>query len=415
MSFVRTDRFAGMADQAFLSAVTFGQVVLYARHMTHDDFGLFAMGLATVLLGQTVQRCVVVLPMIVSAGETAESQTSAWSRLNLIVLTSGMAILLMGLAVGALADLRSTLAWRVGALTLCMLPGSLLYEFVRRAHYVAGRRRDVLRMAATSLALHAGVVWGVLAMGGDAFAAGLGTSGAAALAALLSWPARQAEAKGRTIVVGALVSRYRSDIVWNLAASLPYAGFNTAMPVVLGFLSSPTAAGVFSATRVLLAPITTLISSIDSVDKPRAAKALRDHGEAGLARSLRGTTKSLFAWGSGYLVVGVLFSDQILRLLLGGRYPLDAGYQWCWFIVGALMMLGQPMETGLLVLRLTRYYFWTRLAALLASMAVLGFGLLSFTYEAGIFAVATGWMVSGTLACALLVRRLGVGNEQPRE
>jgi O-antigen/teichoic acid export membrane protein len=208
---------------------------------------------------------------------------------------------------------------------------------------------------------------------------------------------------------GALLRRYRTDMGWSLAAAVPYVGFNTALPVLLGLLSGPAVAGVFTATRLLLAPITTLISAVDSVDKPRAARCLRDDGTAGLKASLLRTLRSMLLLGGSYLVVAGVWAQEILRLLLGAAYAADASLAWLWLLVGLLMMLGQPLETGLLVMRLTRWYFWTRFAALVVGTITLIFALHRLSYEAGILAMGAAWLVSGTLAALLLGKSLRAG------
>jgi O-antigen/teichoic acid export membrane protein len=107
-------------------------------------------------------------------------------------------------------------------------------------------------------------------------------------------------------------------------------------------------------------------------------------------------------------VAGV-WAQEILRLLLGAAYAADASLAWLWLLVGLLMMLGQPLETGLLVMRLTRWYFWTRFAALVVGTITLIFALHRLSYEAGILAMGAAWLVSGTLAALLLGKSLRAG------
>lgn len=401
---LRSSRAIGLYDQALASLVTFAQTLVYARTLDGDQFGVFAMTLAALLLAQMLQRTLVVLPMIVSQSEQAEPAVRSWWRVNaLIVALSLLAVAAVALiAHAAAADRSATVLALCGAVALA-LPPVLTYEFARRALFVQQRRAAVLRMSVANFLLQGMAVALVVLVGGQAVLAVGAMALAAALAAVVGlvgvrWGgANQPSARALTL-------RYRSDMVWNLAAAVPYAGFNTTMPMLVGFLVGPAAAGVFTATRLLLAPVTTLISAVDSVDKPRAARLLREGGAAGLRRSLAGTLRSLMLLGGGYLVVAGLFADEILRLLLGAQYPLHAGSAWWWAAVGLLMMLGQPLETGLLVLRRTRWYFWTRFAALLAALALLWASMGRFGYEAGILAMGAGWAVSG-LAAAVLLRR----------
>jgi O-antigen/teichoic acid export membrane protein len=403
---LRSSRVAGLADQALASLVTFGQTLVYARTLAAEEFGLFAMALAAVLVAQILQRTVVVLPMIVAQSEHSHTAVHAWWRVNAAVL--GLTMLAV-VSIGMLAHASGARSGVVVPLCVAVataLPSILVYEFVRRTLYVQQRKASVLGMSAAHFVLQALGVAVVVRVGGGAWAAMVAVALAAGAAAVVGAVGldrtRAADAPGARM----LLRRYRSDMGWSLAAAVPYAGFNTALPVLLGLLSGPAAAGVFTATRLLLAPITTLISAVDSVDKPRAARRLRDDGTAGLKASLLRTVRSLLLLGGGYLLAAGVWAQDILRLLLGADYPLDAGRAWLWLVVGLLMMLGQPLETGMLVMRLMRLYFWTRFAALVVGMLTLVATLHRLGYESGILAMGTAWLVSGTLAALLLARAL---------
>lgn len=395
-------RASGLYDQSLASLVTFGQTLVYARTMAADAFGLFAMSVASVFIAQTLQRSVVVLPMIVAQGTSSQTAVGAWWRLNGAVL--GLTMLVVA-SIGLAAQVGGPASGVVPLLCAAIgtaLPSILVYEFVRRTLYVQQRKAAVLRMAAAHFVFQALGVAVVVGVDGGAWAAMVAMAVAAAAAAVVGAfgldLTRAADAPGART----LLRRYRGDMGWSLAAAVPYVGFNTALPVLLGLLSGPAVAGVFTATRLLLAPITTLISAVDSVDKPRAARSLRDGGTAALKASLLRTLRSLLLLGGGYLLAAGIWAQEILRLLLGADYPLDADRAWLWLVVGLLMMLSQPLETGLLVMRLTRWYFWTRFVALVVGMIALTAALQRLGYEAGILAMGAAWLVSGTLAALML-------------
>lgn len=414
-SFLRSTRLAGLVDQGAYSLASFVQTALYARLLSPDEFGLFAMVLSTVLLTQTLQRCVVVLPMVVSLADRDRAGIRGWFSVNGIVLAAALVVLLAGAGAMQLLGLGSGRISTVQLLGLAALalPTVFLYEFVRRALYVEAQHGHVPLQAATYLLLQIG---GTLVVGylfGTALAAVLSLAlanlaGAAVGALALNWRRKPDEAGARE-----LLARYRSDMGWSLAAAAPYAGYNTAMPLLVGLLAGPASAGLFSATRLLLAPVTTLIAAVDSVDKPKAARGLRDGGVAGLRRSLRGTWRSLLLAGGPYLVLAGIFHSQIVLAVLGSKVAAGAGAAWLWLLVGLLMMLGQPLETGLLVLRRARWYFWSRLFAVIASALALWFAIAPLGHSGGIVAVLAGWLVSAVFAVALLRRALTLAQSAP--
>lgn len=400
----RATRIAGLADQGAYALASFAQTALYARLLPPEEFGLFAMVLSTVLLAQMLQRCLVVLPMVVSLADHDRAGVRGWLRVNTGVLAAAMALLL--LAAGALQFLggaaRAAALPRVLGLAALALAPVFLYEFVRRALYAEQQHQRVPLQSGAYLLLQLGGVFVVTLAFGTALAAVLSLAlanlaAAAVGAAGLDWRRRPQEMGAR-----GLVARYRSDMSWSLAAAAPYAGYNTAMPLLVGLLSGPAAAGLFSATKLLLAPITTLIAAVDSVDKPKAARSLRQGGGAGLRGALLDTCRSLLLGGGPYLLLAALLHAQLLAWVLGPTLAAKAGPAWLWLLVGLLMLFGQPLETGLLVLRRSRWSFWSRLAALAACASVLWILPPQLGHIAGVAAMLVGWLVSTGVAVAML-------------
>lgn len=361
------------------------------------------MTLSTVLLAQTLQRCLVILPMVVSVAHSKGSVNRPWAGLNGLVIALALTTLVVIGLISRLVAPEARLLPTLCAMAALSLPTVFSFEFVRRALYLEQKRGRIAIQACVYFALQLLGVTIVVRSGGGGIAAIAAMAVAALLASLVGVVALDWTRNAEDLKVGELLTRYRTDMGWSLAAALPYAGFNTSMPMILGFVSSPIAAGSFTATRLLLAPVTTIIAAVDNVDKPRAARALRDNGVAGLVDSLRGTLRLLTVVTGAYLLVASIFSDELLRIMFGVRFASDVGLAWIWLVVGLLMALGQPMETGLLILRRTRWYFWSRTGALLVAAIVL-FGSLKYVagHVAGILAVASGWLVSSGLAAVLL-------------
>lgn len=400
---MKSARWAGLIDQGLYSLVTFSQTVVYARTMSPTEFGLFAMVAGGVLLAMGVHRSVVVLPMIVAHSAGDAVGVRAWRRLNGLLIALVVAALLLASAGGHVLGADGALLVRLCLLVAVAVPAYFLYELVRRTLFLGQRPEAVVRTV---------LLYGTLQVVGIALVVALEGSAASAVgvwvvAKLISagmghvW-ARGVEAAERQHGAMALMHRYRHDMGWSLAATLPYMTFNSAIPVMLGFMVGPGAAGAFAATRLLLAPVTTLISAVDSADKPRAARALRDGGAGGLATSLRRTARTLLKLGGPYLLVAAFAYEPLLRMLLGAAYPNESGYLWLWLVTGLAMMLGQPLETGLLMLRRTHWYFWSRLLAAAVGVAVLGLLAPSLGYQSGILATCMAWFASSVFAILML-------------
>lgn len=405
---VNSSRAAGLYGQVLSSLVTFGQTIIYARTMPAEQFGLFAMATSALLVSQIVQRNAVVIPMIVAQGERRATALRPWSRINTAIaaLTTG-AIALVALAAWWIGDGRR-LVYPLCVATAMALPTTLRYEFVRRTLFLEQRYASAVRIGAINFVLQCAGVAAVVFAGKGALAAMAAVAVAAGMASVSARAAlgRAQDAPG-TPTAAALLTKYRADMGWNLAAAVPYGAFNSGLPMLLGFVASPSAAGLFTATRLLLAPITTLVSAVDTVDKPRAARSLREGGRTGLLRSLRYTLVSLLAGSCAYLLIGGVFADEILGLLLGSKFPLQHSWAWLWMVVGVFVMFGQTTETGLLVLRQARWFFWSRLFAMAIGLTVLILAVPSADYVAGIVSMGTWWFFSSVLAAVLLALALG--------
>ena len=378
---------------------TLAQLFVYAKVLAPDAFGVFGLVQGTYLLTQGVQRSVVVLPMIMTASASSGGD-AVWARLNTVLLAGITAVLaLLALAGGALGiDVAFRTAFALAA--PCTM-ATLSYEFGRRTLFLQQRPRAVLAAAATYfLTTVAGVatvaIWlrSVEAAAAVLFLAA-GTAGA------MAWRLRAPMPSG-----GIRVRDHRGMIGWNLLSFLPYAVYNNGMILIVGALADVRAVALFAASRLFTAPIQTLIQAIDSVDKPRARRMYAADGLTGLSYSLGRTRRTLLMLGAPYLIAIVLGAELLVPLLFGDRYPGMIDAVRLWGAVALLMLLGQPLETGLLVLHKSNLFFWTRSLAAIAAIAAL-LGLRdTLSQVAPIAALAVGWGAGGALAWVLLRARL---------
>ncbi|MEZ5643421.1 MAG: hypothetical protein R3E70_15575 [Burkholderiaceae bacterium] len=112
--------------------------------------------------------------------------------------------------------------------------------------------------------------------------------------------------------------------------------------------------GVFHACRILVQPINTLIGATDSVDKPRAARALAQDGFVGMRRVLGRSLTVLLALGLPYLLIIAATASWLLPWLLGEAYRGQTHVVTWWCAVALAMLIAQPVESGLYVTRRVR-------------------------------------------------------------
>jgi O-antigen/teichoic acid export membrane protein len=167
---------------------------------------------------------------------------------------------------------------------------------------------------------------------------------------------------------------FKGFSAWQAATHLPYTLYNNSSVLVIGALAGPLAASAFTASRTLATPATSLVTAVDSLDKPRAARALKSDGLPGLRRSIGRTRILLIALTGAYLAAIALAAPAVLQLLFGEKYVTEALAVRLLCAVFFLIGLNQPSETFLIVLRESRMLFVTRSIAAVAALGGIWWG-----------------------------------------
>lgn len=389
-----TERMAGIADQAFFTLATFAMTYVYARFLPPEAFGTFALVQGICLIAQGGQRAVCVLPMIITSNHDGVSQR--WAQFDLFIrifvacVLAGTATCLWMLAI------NTALTHALWLAALCSL-ATLAYEFQRRCLFVQRLTRAVVLVAAAYLVMNLSAVLVVFLWFRTVEAAAVGLFLCAGLAALLARAIRQPNAQ-----TDGELKEHLGLAGWNLLSYMAYAVYNNGMILIVGVTMDVRTVALFSASRLFTAPIQTLLQAIDSVDTPRARRKLAAEGIAGLTNSLRRTRIALMALGIPYLVILVAVARPLSDLLFAGRYPGMHTAIYTWAGVSLFMLLSQPLETGLTILRKVSVFFWTRTLAAAATVAAL---LISSNIAGSISPILSlvfGWSISGALAWLLL-------------
>lgn len=393
-------RLASFAEQGFQGLANLAANVILARALSHEGFATIGalMGIHYFVLG--LHRTAIVLPFILDADmheARLRDTLGRWWWLNFASLGAIAAVLtLLALACRVLAQGDPRWGWLVEAVSLSIgvCPALLFFEFGRRTLYQAGRAASAALASACYLVII--VASALVLTQGDAHAgtgamawvvAGLGSGGVASVI-LAPGPPRLREGF-------ALWWANRSFAFWQALTNVPYAIYNASVAVPIGVISGPVAAAAFNAARALTNPAISIVSAVDSLDKPRAAKALRDDGCAGLTRSIRRTRRLLVLITGAYLALVIVLAEPLLHIAFGETYAMLVNEMRVLAIAFFLMCLNQPSETLLIVLRESRLLLALRsLTAAIALVSLL---------------VATRFGVMGCCLALLVTQSLNLG------
>jgi O-antigen/teichoic acid export membrane protein len=343
---------------------------ILARGLGREQFGSIGMMLGVYYFVGGFHRANVVLPFIVAAPEDERSGRSldTWWRINLLWIA--IITLALVIATSLASAVIPNQGWIVRALEYASIttPALLLADFGRRWLY----QRQMSATVAMASLVYAVVGAGVALVSFKVRSGWMGVAAwsVAGLAAFAA--ARIALPPGPATWRSAAESwfEHRRFGRWLSACHIPYAFYNSSVVVLIGLFGGPAAAAAYTATRTLTNPALSVVAAVDSLDKPRAARALVTNGLGGLNDSIRRTRRLLASVTGVYLGLMVLIPDLMLSLVFGHAYA-GRGME-VRVLAGAffLMCLNQPSETLLVVLRRGVLMFSIR--TLTAVVAVIG-------------------------------------------
>jgi O-antigen/teichoic acid export membrane protein len=371
-------RIGSFADQGFQGVGNILVNAMLAHALTHEEFASLGLMIGIHFFAWGQHRSLIVLPLIVNASdaEAGPQDEDAWWWLNLIAVILVCAALVLAWALYGLVDPQPKDHWIVSAIGWAAIasPWICFIEFARRRLYQ--QRRGV--MAATASAISTGVMLTVALIDwrGGLHNALLG-AGAWALGGMAGTLVATLAAPPRLVPwaeIRRVWRRHRHFAFWQAATAVPYAFYTTIVVILVAAFSGAVGAAAYTAARTLTNPALAVISAIDTLDKPRAAKALLDGGLAGLQASIRRTLLTVIGLTGPYLIILAVFSAPILQAVFGATFR-DYGAGVSVLAVAAFFScLNQAPETNLIVLRAGRQMFAVRMGVAITTVICMAIG-----------------------------------------
>ncbi len=376
----RYARIFALVDQGLQGVGSIIAAALLGRALPAAEFGLVGIAIGAYYFVAGFHRSAIVLPYITehfvhSDLEERRGYHSDWWWLSVMAsIALALALLVVAVLMGAVVP---SLQWLVKPLIYgaAITPTMIAAEFMRRW---------LFKLERADLAALLSVSFFVSLVGATAVAAYVRPD---AEAGVFAWGIAGLVATS----VGFLAVRprgfhprkswlafvpHRQFATWLSLNIFPYTVYSTATVVILiGSLLGPYAAAVFTAVRTLTNPAVSIVSAIDSTDKPRAAKALAQGGIAGLRRSIRNTRLVVVALTGAYLLLVAAAAGPLMDLVFHHKYSGTQNEVRLLCLAFFLFCLNQPSETLLIVLRASRTMFLTRLCTAIATLIALYFAI----------------------------------------
>lgn len=382
-------RLYSMVDQGASGMANMIALAILGRALPVEQFGVIGMMIGLHYFVAGFHRSAIVLPYLTvhhaePASAAMQAENSAWwwiATAGAMVVSALLAI--TGLLVFLMAPVVPALRWLVAPLFLAAIvtPGMLAAEFTRRWLFKIDRADLVAAFALVYFCVLTGSAIVATRFSSDA-SAGAFTWAAASLSVTILGLCVLRPARLLRPVMGRIIDDHRSEAGWLASANLPYSVYSSATIVILiGMLIGPAAAGIFTAARTLTNPAMSIVSAIDSTDKPRATRALAESGMAGLQHAIT-RTRALIALTTGaYLGAVALWADPLATLVYDQHYTNVTVEVRLLALAFFLAGLNQPSETRLIVLKAGRAMLIVR-------------SITAFSAIAGL-AIAASWGVAG--------------------
>jgi len=397
-------RLASFAEQGIQGLGNLLVSAILARNLSRDSFAVIGLMLGIHFFVLGIHRALIVLPFILDASKTdqdASDYETGWWWLNLLTL-GVLAVVIAAIAAGLtfVGHFFPAYAWfgQAAWLAVVVSPGLLFLEFGRRLLYQRNLPATAALASGTYFLLNLGMAFFVSKASDSAtlsalswVAAGIG---AGAIATLAARPGRFAPARAWQQFCA-----HRDFIWWQILNNIPLAAYNHSAVLLVGLFGGPLSTAAFVATRTLNNPASSMVTAVDSLDKPRAARKLSESGMAGLKQSVNKTRRTLFILCGGYLGALAIFAEPVLHFAYGTAYDNEVNEIRVMALAFFLMCMNQPSETFLIVLRASRSMFVVRCVTCLVLV-----GSLVMAQSYGLIGICLATVM--TQVCNLLGLRL---------
>jgi len=377
------------ADQSLVSAGNFFSLLLIARHLAAEKFGLFSLAMMSLLFMANLHRAIFTQPLNILGA--AESLPCVTGRMLALVRAQLLAIPLAALLLAGLSlHFFPQTALLFG--TICYVAGFYLQEMSRRYWYTVHR---VERAIASDIISYGGqlAVLALLAASGRLDGAiALATMGAASLAAFLFdlWRMKPAPASPAPALrpVHLLFMQQWPLSRWLLLTVLAMWGGSQLYPFLLAALG-PVAVASYVACRNLLNATGVLIQSVGNYLPVRATTLLKRRGKLALRNHLLRTLLQAASFGLAFVLLIMLAAGPLMHLAYGGRYDSAASLLRMLALATLFTLLGAVLGAYSLAMEDSRASFVANLGATCVALT------------AGIWLIHTNGLQGAAIAATL--------------
>lgn len=379
----------GFADQAVISASNFILMVLLARQLGPQSFGMFTLAYTMLLFANSMQSALFTQPhnvlgathkgdeYIRYTSATFVSQVAFSLLAGLVIAVAGLAAVNVGYSFGPLlfAVACATVVWQI-------------QEYCRRVFYTQGELVNAFSNDVVTYGGQVLVVVGLWWWGGLTANTAIYAVAASSLAGSMlgMWRLRRVVLKPLDWpTIRVFVGENWVFGRWLAGSQIMYWASGHLYPVLTAGYVGAAATGGLRATVNFLAPTHILTRTVESVTVPKTARAYRNAGSRGVSTQIKRMVIPTGCVLGFYLILVSVFREALVQMFLGDQYR-----EYAWLVLIYSMFYGLA-------------YFSTTASIILRSMGKTVPVFVAFTISTvlvltlGIFAVSK-WGLEGSAA-----------------
>jgi O-antigen/teichoic acid export membrane protein len=346
-----------LLDQAVSSGVNFLTIVILARKLGVEDFGVFMLAWLVLLFFKSLQGGIIISPMMSIGPKCDDADRDGYFGAVMVFQFALIAVgSLLILAGGTLAGvlLPDSPAGPLMLPVLAACAGDQLQEFARRSFFA---RDQAARAFAVDVATYGSRTLLLLfLLGDDSAEAFWFVFLSSMLGMMVALPGLAGMPLGFRPALSALPRQWRFAR-WTAGAALMEWGSGHLIVIVAGGILGPAAVGAIRATTSVFAPIQVLQQALNNVVPVRASALFAEHGKPALLHYLLRVSSVGGLACMVILVTGAAFPSEILQLLYGPDYT-GYGYLVHWWIaIYVAGLLQFPIGTALCAVEFTKPFF----------------------------------------------------------
>ncbi len=379
MAGTRRDTVAALVDQGLVSGLGFVGMLIIARAAGPEPFGIFVLAQGFIFLAASVQRGLVIKPMMAIGPQLGEGEREGYYR-SLWCASTGLAgasaLMLAGTSVG-IGYIGGEPGWLSIALPLAAgAAGFVMQDFVRR-RYLA---REATAEALVSDIMAYGTrttCLGTLAATGSLDAAtalwAVAAGSAVAVAAEMAHDSRRpVDASVAGQEASAYVIRHWAMGKWLVATHIMQWINGRAPLYAAGMVMSSAAAGYMGAALNLVGTANVLMQAVENVVPVRAARILHERRATGLRAYVRRVTVLGGVPLAAVVILLALGGDIIMEWVYGAEYASYGFLVGLWGIYYLFQFLQRPAASALRAMETTHSVFLSNVFGTLVMLGATG-------------------------------------------